>query len=443
MAFAQEPDGISFSGWGRAVFVPVQGVFSTTDGVGPVFKSGVGSGWGPAYMGFSVKFSALDGRIGAASDINGGAGSVGVGDNLHIWAKPFGSDILEIKVGKVWDGRFRGLGSIDDDFNGYVGGTGSSGDPVFQRFADGGALFVSQPITGLSVYAFIRPGYNTLSNTNTTNPDGGAINLNSATAADVYKTIQTGFAYDISGIGLVRAQWFGNSMDYTPGKSGGYEFDAATFDGTTNKPSGGTISIDGWKYVDGTAGSWNPARIEAAFKLTAVENLNLDVGVKIPIPVKEEFFGVVDVTYHDNFQANLIGDFTSGDFKVAFGVLTGFGGKIAVDATGVDSAKLQSSVKITLIPSFYIAAIDATVGGDIGFKAEGESDSADFNNLATWGSGKKNQGVTFGIGGWISRDLGKGNIKTGLGYTFPKYGDNGTTGSTSYLTWPIILTASF
>jgi hypothetical protein len=42
-------------------------------------------------MGFSVKFAALDGRIG-------------------------------------------GLGSADDDFQGYMGGTGGSGDPVFQRF---------------------------------------------------------------------------------------------------------------------------------------------------------------------------------------------------------------------------------------------------------------------------------------------------------------------
>ncbi|MDR0642099.1 MAG: hypothetical protein LBG07_06540 [Treponema sp.] len=425
VAFGQEEpesNGISFGGWGRAVFVPVQGIF--VDDADPVFKSGVGSGWRPAYMGFSVKFSALDGRIGAASDINGGAGSVEVGDNLHIWAKPFGSDILYIAVGKVWDGRFRGLGSIDDDFNGYVGGTGGSGDPVFQRFADGGALFISQPITGLSVYAFIRPGYNTLSNTNTTNPAGGAINPSSVTAADVYKKIQAGFAYDIPNIGLARAQWFGNSMDFTAAVYDTYVFSAAT--GLINQVP--VVPQPTYPFVA------NPARIEAAFKLTAVENLNLDIGIKIPIPVEE---GIV--TYHDNFQANLIGDFTSGDFKVAFGVLTGFGGRIATDVPGISAAKLQSYAKITVIPSFYIAAIDATVGGDIGFKAEGESETP----VGTTARGNKDQGITFGIGAWISRDLGKSNIKTGLGYTFPKYGDNGTTGGVSYLTWPIILTASF
>jgi hypothetical protein len=406
VAFGQEEpesNGISFGGWGRAVFVPVQGVF--VDDVDPVFKTGVGAGWKPAYMGFGVKFSALDGRIGAASDINGGRygdtdAGFEIGDNLNIWVKPFGSgsDILYLAVGKIVDGRFRGLGSVDDDFHNYVGGTGSSGDPVFQRFDASGALFISQPITGLSVYAFIKPGFDTLDAIPGIINNGVRGNDNGP-ASDTYKKIQTGFAYDISGIGLARAQWYGNTMDY-----------------------------------DSVSAAWNPARIEAAFKLTAVENLNLDIGVKIPIPVEEG-----SMTYHDNFQANLIGDFAAGDFKVGFGVLTGFGGRIGIDGVN-KGAKLQSYAKITVIPSFYIAAIDATVGGDIGFKAEGESESA---VPATWGTGNDDQGVTFGIGAWISRDLGKGNIKTGLGYTFPKYGDNGTTGGVSYLTWPIILTASF
>jgi hypothetical protein len=404
-AFAQDTEGLSIGSWGRAVFVPFQGEFE--DGADPEFNTGVGAGWRPAYMGLSFSFSEADGRIGGKADLNAGqvadvdgvsqdARAVGIGDNLHIWAKPFGSDILYIAIGKIVDSAgIRGLGSVDDDFNGYIGGMGSSGDPVFTRFDDaGGALFISKPISNLSIFAMIKPGFGTLSTLlGTTDPDP---------ASDAYKKIQAGFAYDISSIGKIRAQWYGASMD-----------------GITFKAAG-----------TGTTYTANNARIEAAFLLNAVENLNLDLGIKIPVPVEEN-----DVTYQGNFQANVIGDYTAGDFKVAFGLYGAFGGS-AASKSWTKRADLQPSFTAIVIPSFYVAAIDATVGGDIGFKALGESSSP---------GGRKNgdNGVTFGAGGWISRKLGKSGIKTGLAYQFPKYGSKGTTGQTSYLTWPIILTASF
>jgi hypothetical protein len=404
-AFAQVPDGLSFGGWGRAVFVPLQGEFE--NGGDTVFRSGVGAGWKPAYMGLNIRFSAADGRVGGAADISHGeAGNdVGVGDNLNIWAKPFATDILYIAVGKIVDGRFRGLGSVDDDYNGWIGGMGSSGDPVFTRFnsdglARGSALFISQPITGLSFFAQLKPGWGTIS---TQRPLSTA-----REAGDIYKTLQAGFAYDIAGIGLARAQWFGDTMD--------------GISSTVNVTTGATE----W--------SANNARIEAAFKLTAVKGLNLDIGLKLPIPVKEDFFGV-DAIYQGNFEINVIGDFKTGDFGVAFGLYSAFAGSLAVDFPGVERDSLQSRFQIIAIPSFYVAAIDATVGADVGFRVEGESDFQ--------GADQDNEGTTFGIGAWISRDLGKGKIKTGLAFQFPKYGSNGTIGETSYLTWPIILEVSF
>jgi hypothetical protein len=385
-AFGQYPDGLTISSWGRAVFVPFQGEFP--DDGDAVFKSGVGAGWKPAYMGLNFRFSALDGRVGGMADIShgddkDGGGSrlrVGDGDNANIWVKPFGTDILYIAVGKIVDGRFRGLGSVDDDFHGYIGGFGDNGDPVFNRFEDdGSALFISQPIDGLSIFANIRPGYDTF---NSSVPD--------TKAADAFKKIQAGFAYDIAGIGFARAQWFGDTMDYV-------------------------------------GAEWHPARIEAAFRLTAVEGLNLDLGVKLPIPIEEG-----DQTYQDNFQINVIGDYTAGDFKVAYSLFGHFGGSTA--NKGQKRSDLQPSLTALVIPSFYVAAIDFTVGAEVGFKAEGES--------SIHGLKQDDNGFTFGLGGWIARDLGKGKIKTGLAYQFPKYGDQGTPGP-SYLSWPIILEVWF
>jgi hypothetical protein len=404
--FAQVPDGLSFGGWGRADFVPVQGVF--VKDLDPVFLTGVGSGWGPAYTGINIRFSAADGRIGGGADIGRGTGGPANGDELNIWAKPFGSDILEIKVGQTRDGRFRGPGT-DGNFQGFIGGPGHNGDAVFQRFApNAGALFVSKPIENLSIFAQLDTGKALTGigpGIKIDDGDADADDPLGAKAKDIYKKIQAGFAYDISGIGLLRAQWVGDSMDITD----------VTFSATK-------IEFKG-----------HPARVEAAFKLTAIEGLNLDVGFKIPLPINDdESLGGAEVTYNDNFQVAVAGDFKSGDFGIAYGLYGGFGGKTAVK-DGKDSKK-NLTFDVIVVPSFYVAAIDATVGADVGLKAKGES--------TIGGDGQKDQEIVFGLGGWISRDLGKGSIKTGLAYQLPPSKDN-TAEATSYFSWPIILEVSF
>jgi hypothetical protein len=396
-AFAQVPDGLAFSGWGRADVVPFQGVFNEDNDIDPVFLTGVGSGWGPAYMGLNVRFTAADGRIGGGADISRNNAGPSNGDEINIWAKPFGSDIFYIKVGQYRDGRFRGPGT-DGNFQGFVGGPGKDGDSVFNRFEpDAGALFLSQPITGLSLFAQLsHPG-----NLTGIGPKL-ASNNPIQEAKDTYKKIQAGLAYDIAGIGLARAQWFGNTMEIAP-------------DATT-----GVLAA-------------TPARIEAAFKLTAVENLSLDFGVKLPIPVKEEIAGV-DYTWQDNFQVNAVATFKAGDFGITGALYTGFAGSLAVEGQ-TDRSDFNSNVDVLLIPSFYLAGLDATVGADVGFRVKGES--------SVNGAKQKDDTTTFGFGGWISRDLGKGSIKTGLAFQFPKYGSNGTQKEESYLSWPIILEVSF
>jgi hypothetical protein len=418
-AIAQDTEGLSISSWGRATFVPFQGVFP--DNGDAKYLSGVGAGWKPAFFGLSFKYAALDGRVGGTADVSpgeGGLAQVNIGDNLNIWAKPFGSDILYIAVGKIIDGRFRGP-SIDGNFQGFVGGPGKNGDAVFQRFAaTAGALFVSQPISGLSIYAKLDPGVSM----NRVIPVAGS------EAKDVYKSIQAGFAYDISGIGQARAQWVGDTMDTVLWEEVN---DKLPYDAKTNPRI--------WKGDN--------ARIEAAFKLTAVEGLNLDLGIKIPIPVKKDTYfdngtGLdvnQRVVFQDNFQIAVVGDFTAGDFGIIYGLYGAFGGSLAKDLDNYRRAKLNPTFDLLLIPSFYIAAIDATVGADVGFKVKGASTTGGVGSSPK----RPDQSTTFGFGGWISRNLGKGLIKTGLAYQLPAYTDNGVSGSTSYFSWPIILELNF
>jgi hypothetical protein len=403
VAFAQFPDGLKLSTWGRAVFVPWQGVFQ--DDVDPDFNSGVGAGWKPAYWGLDVSFTALDGRIGGRSDIarDDTTGYPGLGQ-LHIWGKPFGSDILYIAIGKIENNDFRGYTDVDGDFPPYVGG-GKNGDGVFHQLNDSGALFISKPITGLSIFAFIKPGFDTFDSVTS----GVKTDFK-----DAYKKIQIGFQYEISGIGRARAQWFGDTMDYSGGKIE-YKLDPKTGVGPETTPD-----------------SWHSARLEAAFRLTAVEGLELDLGLKLPIPVEDDIGGI-EVTRQDNFGIGVAGKYTAGDFSVGYGLYGAFGGSESSKSWSKRSDLAPSLLGI-VEPAFYIAAIDSTVGGDVRFLTEGES--------SIQGQKSGDNGFTFGFGGWIKHGLGNGHIKTGLAYLFPKYGEQGTTGP-SYLSWPIILELSF
>jgi hypothetical protein len=400
--------------------VVFQGIFE--DDKDPVYKSGVGSGWGPAYMDIRFTFAALDGRIGGAFYVSNG---VGVGDELNAWAKPFGSDILYIKIGKTRDDKFRGPGT-DNNFQGFIGGPGHDGDAIFNRFEpDHGALFISQPVTGLSLFAQLDA---------TEAMTKIAPEIVGPEAKDVYKKIQAGLAYDIPGIGLARAQWVGNTMDMTVG--GDYVFNGTTWEGADKPGTNGITTVPGWTWTPNNRYTANPARIEAAFKVKAIEGLNLDIGAKIPIPVQDEIGGV-DVTYQGNFELNVAGDFTAGDFGLAYGLYGGFGGSWAVDIPGESRRKLSPTFDLILVPSFVVAAIDAKVGADIGFKVKGESDDP------STGNGNGDQSTIFGFGAWIQRSLGPGMIKTGLAYQLPAYGNNGIQGQTSYFSWPIILELHF
>jgi hypothetical protein len=404
-AFAQVADGISIGTGGKVTFVPVQGVSSDDE---TVFGAGSVINWG---LGADVTLTAADGRVGGQVNIARGADEkydpTITGGLVNIWTKPFGSDILLIKVGKYEFDEFRGKLSTDSDFSGFIGapdptadgivfsGPGKNEDRIFQRLnANGspiGAVFVSKPIPGLSLFADVGSAWDSYRK-------GGV------EAKDVYKKVQAGLAYDISGIGLARVQWVGNSMKITE-----------------------TTEDDFYPYTA------TPARIEAAFNLTAVEGLKLDVGLKFPIPVKEEF-GPVDVTYQDNIKIGAAGKFTAGDFGVALGLYGDFAGKIKSDNGDSVELKLAPAFDIIATPSFYLAALDATVGGDVGLKVAGETTYD--------GTGWEDDSVTFGLGGWITRDLGKGWIKTGLAFSVTSFGYDDADPISS-ITWPILMGLSF
>jgi hypothetical protein len=298
-------------------------------------------------------------------------------------------------VGKFRDNTFRGPGT-DGDFQGFVGGPGASGDPVFQRFApDGGALFLSKPTTALSLFLMVNPGWDTWRG-NGTGED----------AAETWKKLQAGFAYDIEGIGLARAQFIGNEN------------------------TGSTDQVTGKHEI-------KASRIEAAFKFTMVEGLTADLGAKFYLPVDEEIPGLnYTATYTDNIQINLAGSYASGDFGLTYGLYSGFGGTVKSDAPGAEPSKLGATFNMILVPSYYVAAIDAKLGADLGLKIVGNSKVFETDQKDGWSQ--------FGFGAWVERGLGSGSIKIGAAYALPKNKNtDGTKGETGYFSLPIILHVSY
>jgi hypothetical protein len=189
----------------------------------------------------------------------------------------------------------------------------------------------------------------------------------------------------------------------------------------------------------------NPARIEAAFKVTAIDALKLDVGLKIPLPIKEEDFGIT-ITAQDNFKLAAVATFESGDFAVTAGLYGGFGGSIRTDVAGNSRWDEAATFNITVGPSFYLAGLDATVGADLGFKIVGDADYASVLptlGVITGGPPTNDLASTdFGLAAWITKSLGAGMIKTGVSFVFPTYKDN-TAGTAGYLSWPIIMEIAF
>jgi opacity protein-like surface antigen len=284
LTFAQA----SVSGWGRGLFVIAGG----GDDIMAINRVS----WGGApRIGFTV--SGSSDNVGAQLDFVGDGGSVGAGDQQKIWVKPI--EMLTITVGRAFDDTLRGSASFCA-YN-WLRPDGITGDDaVFLRvcdqfgYAGTNVIVALDPAPGAHVYASF-----------------GGILGSSGTFADVAKLGQYGAGYDIPGIGLVRAQYIGRS-------AGDEDLDIAA-----------------WGHIN------------AAFKLTMIEGLMLDIGGFIPTD-SDQAGSVATISLYGNYTMDTItlhlsGDITLFDSEVsedpAFGV--GLGAEYGL----ADGPTLQADVR--------------------------------------------------------------------------------------------------
>lgn len=223
-AFAE----ITFGAWLRVLAAPV-----ASNGEDTVAAMGNSWGWGARAARVDIRATSEDEKVGFVFGVFDDMGDgIGKADDGYIWAKP-------VDAVKVSFGRYDGPTPLRGDFCygswNWLRPTSSwiqedEGLLMSGKANDGVKIEVT-PIDGLYILAM------------------APINSKAKKAEDVYKNLQAGFAYNIDGVGKIKAQYIGKG-------TGKVEENGVTKEANSN------------------------CDIEAAFDLAAVENLYVGVGFK-------------------------------------------------------------------------------------------------------------------------------------------------------------------
>ncbi len=231
-AFAE----ITFGSWLRVLTVPIAN--DGKDMIAVTSNSWGGNDWGsPARVArLDVHAAAEDGKVGFEMGVwNDMKSGLGPGDDAYIWAKPV--DAVKVSVG-----NFDAPTPLRGDF---CYGSWNWLRPVSSWVAeDEGLLMSGRANNGLKVEITPMDGLYVLAM--------APIDTTAKKAEDVYKNLQTGFAYNIEGVGKIKAQLI---LKNTP------------------KVEATATTAEEDARLDKT--------IEAAFDLTAVENLYVGVGFQM------------------------------------------------------------------------------------------------------------------------------------------------------------------
>jgi hypothetical protein len=403
--------GFKVSGWGTARLTPLTITGDDTS---------AGFDWGK--IGVTTKWSPESGKIGIQFDteIQGSPSGTytnwGVSDNAKLWVKPF--DMLKLTYGKFVEDDFRGgFAGSDDDVAGRGGTGGQNGDWVFSRFlvGSGNGLHIAlNPIEALKIEAAVDLGNAAA---------GGDI-------SDVYGTIQIGVGYTIADVGVARFQFIAGTTENAAkglGKtgSGSGQMTLAGFGPTWGSLMGG----DDYDSVADTTPALLAAtgahRIEGAFKVTAVPNLGLDIGFKVPLAYEGDLpaaMGDSDKkpTIQQDYLVAAFGNYKLSDpLSLDFQVIASFGGKLDYD--GKTIYENPFGLYVFVQPKYNL-------NDDVGFGAHIALLSKGTYKVSSDGNDAKevddSDSLTFFACPWVKKQLGGGNVKLGLGLKVPAGGQN-------------------
>jgi hypothetical protein len=332
-------------------------------------------------------------------------------DWAGVWIKPI--DQLRFTLGRFQQDDIRGKIGANDGWGLAVLGEPTGEDAIFSRFTGNiGALLDIYPVTGLGVH-FLIPGLGTTSY--------ASGSLQGTKAYEVYERFQLALSYELSGIGLARVQYLNSTADHV-----------------NNRDSNGR-------------------RVEAAFAVTAIEGLTIDIGVKIPFRYRITTNGELNAYSQKADVQNVIygiNQFTGGTlgwsdvrafalqpFQASVGVSGAFGnfgiwgridtfflGNTRVEVPGVvDYAKTPTpfTVRFAIEPTYDFGV--GVVGLMYSFSAASDTKTKIKydGTIAPYAAGlgmpdsvENGGGGMHGLGASFKIPIGGGSLKPGVAYKF-------------------------
>jgi len=477
-AFAQTAGGVFVNAWGQGAFAPLmiqsaplkdgEKMIDSTNGqkIGARTFIGVGPEWG-----WNDKISAQF-NVGGSSEQIGWSVNVPVHTDItgNIWAKPFnGSDALKITIGSYTDDTLRGSGLGGRNGDALLPSFGMGRDDIFSRLgtdSDGcktryanvggnvktGFLITSVPVDGLFL------GWN-VNSSHTLNFAGrDDFSGNNRRANDAFRHSQAAIGYSISGIGQVRAMYLG-------GWAGKIDLENEKTMKKYNRADVRPSNVNG-----SLANDYDQASIQVAFRLTAIEGIEIDLGYRafLPVTIWRDVPGDNtndSVKYRRSSHGHSVAGNISMNFDVFnLGIFAGakFGGYTSrnVYANSLDTISnpyskdkkrngLDLSVRID--PSLNLDF--GTIGFMLAYHMQGsdiEWNSIDGKFNGKTGIDNKYKGYShqIGMGLWYERSLGSGNFTVALTYTMPELNYDAVSekakfNGSHWIIVPITLTYSF
>lgn len=348
---------VKIGAWGRGFFVPYY-----SDGASDA-KSFDAVSWGAGNPRVGISISGTSDNVGFQIDMNADGGAIGAHDQQKIWVKPI--DMLTVSVGRVYDDTLRGNGCFGDFDWLRISGTGE--DLTFSRVSthDGpfgpstigsgtqqGAVFAIDPMKELHAYVAFRGM------------------TSDSKMEDAMKNVQVGAGYTIGTLGQFRAQYIGR---VTPE----VEAVAAVANDPATPEDETVAAVAKVDEVDASV-------INAAFKLTMVQNLYADLGIFFPLD-KDGYGRDMTLAAYVKYTMGAIG--IHGLANVSMG---------ATDSEGEDATAME-----------FAAGFDYAIGNGLGFVS-----SFRYQNDASAGVKDGRMGALLGI------EKGFSNGKIGAGIEF-------------------------
>ena len=231
-------------------------------------------------------------------------------------------------------------------------------------------------------------------------------------AEDTYKGFHAQLSYDISGIGKAAISYVNadNKLSVTPGNPQATPPTAIKYDVSHSK-------------------------LFASFYLTAIDNMEANIGFAFPFPVTNDDF---KVTYSDPLEVGLGFGFNASDaFNIKARIATTLAGKITPEKG--DALNMPFKLGFNILPSYNLDIVKVFLKAGIMFT--GESEAYDVNGKPE----KVKDSSAFGwhINPYVTKSMGAGTFYAGLVLESDGIKGSSKDGDKSAVQWSIPLAIVF